>query len=122
MNRSPAKAEVAAALGGVRSAVGSIEAIEGASILVNATSVGMGSEGLPVPPEILLRPPAVVVDLVYHPVDTPLLIAARAHGARTIDGVGMLVHQAALAFRLWTGAAAPLDAMTTAARRALAAR
>jgi shikimate dehydrogenase len=122
VNRSPAKAEVAAALGGGHSAVGSIEAIEGASILINATSVGMGGEGLPVPPEILLRPPAVVVDLVYHPVETPFLIAAREHGARTIDGVGMLVHQGALAFRLWTGAAAPIDAMTTAGRRALAAR
>jgi shikimate dehydrogenase len=77
---------------------------------------------MPVPPEILLRPPAVVVDLVYHPVDTPLLIAAREHGARTVDGVGMLVHQGALAFRLWTGVDPSIEAMSTAARRALSAR
>ena len=62
----------------------------------------MGGDGLPVPVE-MLGPPQIVVDLVYHPVDTPLLRAAHERGARAIDGVGMLVHQAALAFTLWTG-------------------
>ncbi len=122
VNRSPEKAEMAAALGGAHSAVGSIEAVGEASILINATSVGMGGEGLPVPIGLLARPPRVVVDLVYHPVETPLLVAARERGARAIDGVGMLVHQGALAFRLWTGVEAPVDAMSDAARRTLAAR
>lgn len=122
VNRSADKAQAAATLGGERCAVGSIEAVEKASILVNATSVGMGGDGLPVPADVLRRPPAVVVDVVYHPIDTPLLIAAREHGARTVDGLGMLVHQGALAFRWWTGVAAPIDAMTRAARAALAAR
>ena len=121
VNRSADKAEAAAALGGARCAVGGLDDLEKASIVVNATSVGMGGAGLVVPAE-LLGPSQIVVDLVYHPIDTPLLVAARARGARTVDGVGMLVHQAALAFTLWTGVAAPVDAMHAAARAALAAR
>jgi shikimate dehydrogenase len=67
----------------------------------------------------LLRPGHVVVDLVYDPVDTGLLEAARAAGARAVDGVGMLVHQAAHAFTLWTGLEAPVGVMERAAREAL---
>jgi shikimate dehydrogenase len=81
----------------------------------------MGGDGLPVPVE-MLGPPQIVIDLVYHPVDTPLLRAARGRGARTVDGVGMLVHQGAIAFELWTGTEAPIEAMDAAARAALAAR
>ena len=121
VNRSAEKAEAAAALGGPRCSVGSLDDVEKASRLVNATSVGMGGDGLPVPVE-MLGPPQIVVDLVYHPVDTPLLRAARERGARAIDGVGMLVHQAALAFTLWTGVDAPIEAMNAAARAALATR
>ncbi len=62
------------------------------------------------------------MDLVYHPVETPLLTAARARGARAIDGVGMLVHQGALAFRLWTRVEPPIDVMNRAARAALGQR
>jgi shikimate dehydrogenase len=120
VNRSPDKGEAAAALGGARCAAGDLDDVARAEIVVNATSVGMGGTGLAVPSE-LLGPGQVVVDLVYHPIETPLLVAARARGARAIDGVGMLVHQGALAFRLWTGAEAPIDAMNSAARAALAA-
>jgi shikimate dehydrogenase len=121
VNRSAEKAEAAAALGGLRCSVGSLDDVEKASRLVNATSVGMGGDGLPVPVE-MLGPPQIVVDLVYHPVDTPLLRAARERGARAIDGVGMLVHQGARAFELWTGVDAPVGAMNAAARAALATR
>jgi shikimate dehydrogenase len=121
VNRSPDKAEAAAALGGSRCAVGGLDDVEKASIVVNATSVGMGGTGLVVPVE-LLGPSQIVVDLVYHPIDTPLLVAARARGARAVDGVGMLVHQAALAFTLWTAVDPPIDTMLAAARGALAAR
>jgi len=121
VNRSADKAQAAAALGGSRCSVGSLDDVEKASRLINATSVGMGGEGLPVPVD-MLGPPQIVVDLVYHPVDTPLLRSARARGARAIDGVGMLVHQAARAFELWTGVEAPVEAMNGAARAALAAR
>jgi shikimate dehydrogenase len=57
-----------------------------------------------------------VVDLVYHPLQTPLLAAARAHGAGTVDGIEVLVAQGALSFELWTGRKPPLDLMRRAAR------
>ena len=64
-----------------------------------------------------LRRGQTVMDIVYRPRRTPLLIAARAAGARTVDGLQMLLHQGALAFTLWTGREAPSAVM----RRALAA-
>ncbi len=91
------------------------EALERHDLIVNATSVGMAPAGeeLPVDPGAL-RPDLVVADLVYHPLETPLLRAAREAGALTIDGLGMLVHQAALQFEGWTGRAAPFDVMRNA--------
>jgi shikimate dehydrogenase len=58
----------------------------------------------------------VVVDTVYEPEETPLLAAARARGARALNGLGMLVHQAARSFTLFTGEPAPLEVMRAAAR------
>jgi shikimate dehydrogenase len=83
-------------------------------LLVNATSVGMGTDELPIDPAVL-RPGLVVADLVYHPRRTALLAAAESAGATAVDGIGMLVHQAALAFELWTGVAAPVEVMRRAA-------
>jgi shikimate dehydrogenase len=81
-----------------------------------------GDAGLPLDPA-LLRPGHVVADLVYHPLETPLLAAARARGAAAVDGLGMLVHQAGLQLERWTGrAGAPVAAMRAAALAALAAR
>jgi shikimate dehydrogenase len=89
--------------------------VAGASLVVNATSVGMApDDSSPVAGEALHRA-HVVADLVYHPLDTPLLRAARAAGARTVDGLGMLVHQAALQVALWTGAEPPVAVMRAAA-------
>jgi shikimate dehydrogenase len=71
--------------------------------LVNTTSLGM--KGQP-PLEIdvaVLPPQSVVADLVYVPLDTPLLAAARARGLKTADGLGMLLHQAVRGFELWFG-------------------
>ncbi len=121
VNRSADRARAAAALAGERGRGGEQADVASASIVVNATSVGMGGEGLVVPAD-LLSPDQAVVDLVYHPVETPLLTAARARGARAIDGVGMLVHQGALAFRLWTGVEPPIEVMNGAARAALGER
>jgi shikimate dehydrogenase len=121
VNRSADRARAAAALAGERGRVGEQADVASASIVVNATSVGMGGEGLVVPAD-LLSPAQAVVDLVYHPVETPLLTAARARGARAIDGVGMLVHQGALAFRLWTGVEPPIEVMNGAALAALEER
>lgn len=127
VNRTPDKAVVAASLAGAAGVVGRAEHVAGADLVVNATSVGMGSVGtgasdaLPVDPA-LLRAGQVVADLVYHPLDTALLVAARAVGATTVDGLGMLVHQAALQQQLWLGALPDVAVMRAAALHELAAR
>jgi shikimate dehydrogenase len=91
--------------------------VAASSVVVNTTPLG-GRPGdpLPIPPEALRRG-QTVMDIVYRPRRTPLLAAAAAAGARTVDGLQMLLHQGALAFALWTGREAPLAAM----RRALSA-
>jgi shikimate dehydrogenase len=96
------------------------EEVSAATLVVNATPLGMAGEAPPLDPG-LLGPSQAVVDLVYHPIDTPLLAAARARGARATGGLGMLVHQAALSFTAWTGLEAPLPAMKAAAEAALSA-
>jgi shikimate dehydrogenase len=101
--------------------VAGVDAIGEADLVVNATSVGMGDGQLPFDPSGL-RAGQVLADIVYHPSPTPLLDTARARGLVTVDGLGMLVHQAGHAFRLWTGVEPPIGAMTEAARRALAGR
>lgn len=93
----------------------------GADMVVNATPVGMSDEGLPLPASAL-RAGQVVADLVYHPRETPLLRAAVEAGATALDGLGMLVHQAALAVERWTGERAPVGVMRAAAEAALASR
>ncbi|PZA09539.1 shikimate dehydrogenase [Rhodopseudomonas palustris] len=79
-------------------------ALPGAGLLVNTTSLGMkGQPPLPIDLSVLLAD-AVVADLVYVPLETDLLAAARARGLRTADGLGMLLHQAVRGFDLWFGA------------------
>jgi shikimate dehydrogenase len=122
INRSPEPAAVAAALAGRAGRVATPEAIAGADVLVNATPLGMGADTrLPVDTG-LLRAHHVVVDLVYHPLQTPLLTAASALGAHAVNGLGMLVHQAGHAFRLWTGRPPPIAVMREAAEKELARR
>jgi len=78
--------------------------LAGASGLINATPIGMAAHpGLPLDAG-LLRPDLWVAEIVYFPLETALLAAARALGCRTVDGGGMAVFQAAEAFRLFTGA------------------
>jgi shikimate dehydrogenase len=126
-NRTPERAARAAALGGDRAAVvardGVAAAVAGADLVVNATPLGMAGVGdadsrLPIDPSSL-HAGLVVVDLVYRPQQTPLLRAAADAGAVAIGGLGMLVHQAAHQFQLWTGQDPPLDVMADAARVAL---
>jgi shikimate dehydrogenase len=90
--------------------------VEAADVVINATPIGMHGEPPPFDPD-RLSPRQLVVDTVYHPAETPLLAVARARGVPAVNGLGMLVHQAALAFRALTGEEAPLDAMRTAAAR-----
>jgi shikimate dehydrogenase len=87
-------------------------------IVVNATSLGMGGEGK-VPALLADNVTAgqVVFDAVYASGPTALLVAARAAGAVVVDGLTMLLGQAAEAFRLWTGVPAPLEVMRDAVRR-----
>jgi shikimate dehydrogenase len=75
----------------------------------------MGDGALPLD-AAALHEDQVVADLVYHPLETPLLAAARTAGATAVDGLGMLVHQAALQVEQWSGREAPVEAMREAVR------
>lgn len=107
VNRSVDKAEKLAASLGVRARVGdwaqAAQALEGAALLVNTSSLGMAGQ----PPLDLaldrLPTTAVVYDIVYVPLETPLLARARARGNRTVDGLGMLLHQGRIGFKAWFG-------------------
>ena len=92
-----------------------------ADILVNATSVGMHPNEQETPVDRkLLRPGLVVFDLVYEPLETRLLREAAQIGAKTVNGLSMLVHQGAASFEIWTGVKAPIEAMMKAAKTELA--
>lgn len=118
-NRSSASASSAASLTPVAEVgtFGSPEETAWADVIINATALGMAGgpdpEAIPVPPETI-HEGQIVVDIVYRPAITPLLAAAAVAGAQTGGGVGMLIHQAALAFKHWTGIDAPIEAMTSA--------
>jgi shikimate dehydrogenase len=118
-NRTPARAQRLARELGVRS----VSQPDHADLLVNCTSVGL--ERSASEPEGLnqlgltfdqVGKYTYVVDMVYRSSPTPLLAAAREHGARTLDGLEILVAQGALSFELWTGRVAPLEVMRRAAR------
>ena len=94
--------------------------IEGAGLLVNTTSVGMLPDtGVSPIDRDLLGPRLTVVDIVYNPAQSKLLKDAGKAGAKTINGLEMLVWQGALAFERWTGLQAPIDVMRRAAAAAL---
>ncbi len=107
VNRTAVRAEaLAEAVGGPIKVVpwGEREsALDGASLLVNATTLGM-SGGQPLELDLRRLPPeALVTDIVYVPLQTPLLKAAAARGNPVVDGLGMLLHQARPGFRAWFG-------------------
>jgi shikimate dehydrogenase len=123
VNRTPHAAATAAGLAGIHGRVGTVADVANADLVVNATPVGMGDDAgaLPVDPS-LLHAGQVVADIVVHPIDTAFLQAARSAGATTVDGLGMLVHQAALQVERWTRQPAPLAAMRAAVTEVLADR
>jgi shikimate dehydrogenase len=86
-------------------------------LVLNATPLGMHGEELPLPP---LGPEMLAVDLLYRPAVTPLQTAARHAGAPAFGGLGLLLHQAALSFELWTGQPPPMTVMSAAALAELA--
>jgi len=121
-NRTHARAEALAEHFGPRvEAVGwagrdgaCARACEGAGLIVNATSLGMTGQP-PLKISLAAAPPsAVVTDIVYAPLETELLAQARARGLTTVDGLGMLLHQARPGFRAWFGT----DPAVTSALRA----
>jgi shikimate dehydrogenase len=83
-------------------------AAAGAATIVNTTAIGMGCDGAPI---ALDAAPdgALVTDIVYTPLETPLLAAARARGLATVDGLGMLLHQAVPGFERWFGKRPEVD-------------
>ncbi len=111
--RRPEQAEATSRLAGSVGRAGTIDGADGADLVVNATPV-TGELPLGLDPA-RLGPGQLVVDLGYQPRVTALLGAAAATGATTANGLGMLVHQAALSLRLWTGEDPPLAAMVAAA-------
>ena len=95
---------------GVRSFSGAVEALNGAKLVVNASPLGMaGQPGMPPPILDGLPAGAVIFDMVYAPLETPLLKAARERQLRAIDGLTMLIGQAAPAFELFFGKPAPRE-------------
>ena len=96
-------------------------ALAKSDLVVQATSLGMSpkiNETVPLPFECF-RPGQVASDLVYNPVETLFLNQARQAGADIVSGLGMLLHQGALAFELWTGVPAPLEVMREALKKEL---
>ena len=85
------------------------DSITKADLLVNATSVGMDGSSQPIPTSIVLPEKLLVADVIYQPFETPFLKWARNQGNQSINGLGMLLYQAAEAFQLWTGKEMPTD-------------
>lgn len=120
-NRSPDRARaLAERFGTVAVAVRTLaEALAGADLVVNATSLGLRTDDpLPVPPADVPRG-AAVLDLVYRPGGTRLVNEARARGLVATDGLRMLVEQGALAFERWFGEEPDREAMWASVRGAL---
>ncbi len=88
-------------------------------VVINTTSVGLNSDDMPWDESMPFVPEQFVYDLIYNPQQTKLMRYAKHCGAKTANGVGMLVHQGAKAFELWTGHEAPVEIMRRAVRDAL---
>lgn len=90
------------------------EMCAGYDIIINTTPIGMKeNDPLPIPEEFIL-PKHTVFDIVYHPADTKLLMKAHDKGAKTVNGIEMLVRQGIRQFELWTGKCAPFEVMKNA--------
>ena len=120
INRTESHARDAVACADV-ARIGSVDDIATANILINATSVGMGSQEAPVE-QARLHSSLVVLDAVYYPLETTLLRDAKRAGAKTVDGLWMLVHQGALQQLAWFKEIGDVQLMRQAALDELANR
>jgi shikimate dehydrogenase len=120
INRTESRAQDVVASTNV-ARVGKAEDLADATILINATSVGMGTQETPVD-ATRLHSALVVLDAVYHPLETTLLRDAKRAGAKTVDGLWMLVHQGALQQLAWFNEIGDVQLMRQAAVDELAQR
>jgi shikimate dehydrogenase len=124
VNRTQARAtELAAELARSCPGVAAIQGYppESADLVINATSLGLKAED-PLPMDLAwlqTRRPKFVYDMIYRPMETGLLRAARSAGCRAANGAGMLLHQGARALELWTGRPAPAGIMRAALEKNL---
>jgi len=96
------------------------ETIKNMDIIINATTIGMHPDvNRTLLTADVMHKGLIVNDIVYEPLQTRLLTEAKKAGARTVTGLGMLIHQAALSFEIWTGRRAPIKVMKAAAKREL---
>jgi shikimate dehydrogenase len=119
VNRTASKAEEIA--GEIRKQFPSVKVAvgyppTGVDLLLNATSLGLKAEDSSPLDEkqFSLKQTSAVYDMIYQPAETKLLVAAKAAGCQTANGIGMLVHQGAKAFAIWTGQPAPVAVMRRA--------
>lgn len=113
--RNRERAELTAAIAAPVGRLGRVTDLAEADLVINATPVGMAgaNESKETPFSVdLLKPSSVVADLIYHPLETPLLLQAREAAIRCINGLPMLIHQAAAQFKLFTGVTADVTAMS----------
>ncbi len=119
VNRTVSRAEEIA--GEIRKQFPAVRVVVGypvakVDLVLNATSLGLKpDDGSPLDEkQFSLKSAAAVYDMIYKPAETKLLAAAKANGCRTANGIGMLVHQGAKAFEIWTGRPAPVAVMRRA--------
>ena len=94
---------------------GNVEVPPETEVVINATSIGLGDADARVPLAVqTLEPDMVVADVVFNPPETRLLRDAKQRGCKTLDGLGMLVNQAVIAFKIWTGRDANAEIMRDA--------
>ncbi|BDG75197.1 shikimate dehydrogenase (NADP(+)) [Roseomonas fluvialis] len=110
VNRSRVRAEALAQDLGGPITIADAPPLADAALLVNTTSLGMPGQPVLAIDPASLPATAVVADIVYVPLETPLLAAARARGLQAVDGLGMLLHQARPGFEAWFGVAPAVDA------------
>jgi shikimate dehydrogenase len=114
LNRTVGKAEQTADIA-ARARVGGVDDIASADLVINTTPVGMGDTSNETPIDTsAISSRHLVVDIIYHPIRTALLQQAKSRGARIMNGLPMLVHQAALQIEIWTGQKPPIDTMFAA--------